>query len=231
MGAALSLLVILSLAITVIRVAAVALRLTGLPADVARFQARSAFTGAGFTTSESESVVNYPVRRRVISVLMVVGNIGLVTVLSTIVVSFLSVENSMSGFSQQLLWLLGTLAILWLIALNPFADRLMCRAIGWILHRADFLGQHGPTNLLQVSNGHDVAEHRVLSGSKAEGALLSNLQLAEQQLLLLGLRHDDGRYQSTPSPDTRLKSGDRLVVYGDDDRQSSFYRELFRLQD
>ncbi len=56
MGAAITLLVILTFSVVVVRTAAVALRLTGMPADVARFQARSAFTGAGFTTSESEAV-------------------------------------------------------------------------------------------------------------------------------------------------------------------------------
>ena len=64
MGAAITLLVILTFSVVVTRIAAVALRLTGMPADVARFQARSAFTGAGFTTSESEAVVNHPIRRR-----------------------------------------------------------------------------------------------------------------------------------------------------------------------
>ena len=63
MIAALTLLVVLTLSIVVVRAGAVALRLTGIPEEVARFQARSAFTGAGFTTSESEAIVNHPVRR------------------------------------------------------------------------------------------------------------------------------------------------------------------------
>ncbi len=52
MIAALTLFTVLTLSILVIRSGAVALRLTGLPEQVARFQARSAFTGAGFTTSD-----------------------------------------------------------------------------------------------------------------------------------------------------------------------------------
>lgn len=62
MGAAITLLVILTVSVVVVRAAAVALRLTGMPVEVARFQARSAFTGTGFTTSESEAIVNYPIR-------------------------------------------------------------------------------------------------------------------------------------------------------------------------
>ena len=76
MIAALALLFVLTLSIVVVRIGAVALRLTGMPEEAARFQARSAFTGAGFTTSESEAIVNHPVRRRIVSTLMVVGSIG-----------------------------------------------------------------------------------------------------------------------------------------------------------
>ena len=118
MGAAITLLVILTVSIVVVRIGAVALRLTGMPADVARFQARSAFTGAGFTTSESEAVVNHPIRRRLIATLMLLGNLGLVTVLGTFIVSFVSTEYSVAAMSRQLFWLLGAIALLWFIALN-----------------------------------------------------------------------------------------------------------------
>ena len=46
--------VTLVLALVVTHTASVALILTGLSRDVARFQARSAFTGFGHTTPESE---------------------------------------------------------------------------------------------------------------------------------------------------------------------------------
>ena len=52
MTAILSLLLVVTLSILVTRIAAVALRHTGLARQTARFQARSAFSGAGFTTSE-----------------------------------------------------------------------------------------------------------------------------------------------------------------------------------
>lgn len=70
--------VIITLSILVTRVATVALTLTltGLSRESAKFQARSAFSGAGFTTTESEDVVNHPIRRRVIMSLMLIGNAG-----------------------------------------------------------------------------------------------------------------------------------------------------------
>ena len=60
---ALTLFVILTLSVIIIGAAAVALRITGLADESTRFQTRSAFTGTGFTTSESEVIINQSVRR------------------------------------------------------------------------------------------------------------------------------------------------------------------------
>ncbi|HKK31544.1 MAG TPA: potassium transporter TrkA, partial [Alphaproteobacteria bacterium] len=58
-----SLIFVLFLSLIVVRVGAEALTLTGLSRQEAKFQARSAWTGTGFTTTESEDVVSHPVRR------------------------------------------------------------------------------------------------------------------------------------------------------------------------
>lgn len=54
------LLVVITLTLIVIRVGTIALTATGLSVEVAHFQSRSALTGVGFT--ESELIVNHPVR-------------------------------------------------------------------------------------------------------------------------------------------------------------------------
>ena len=90
MAALVSVLIAVILSLLVTRVAAEALTLTGLSHASASFQARSAFTGAGFTTAESESVVEHPVRRRIIMLLMFLGNAGVVTVISSLVLTFVA---------------------------------------------------------------------------------------------------------------------------------------------
>ena len=67
-----------------------ALIATGTPSGVARFQARSAFTGAGFTTVEAENVVNHPVRRRIIFTSMLVGNLGTPTLVVTVILGLVA---------------------------------------------------------------------------------------------------------------------------------------------
>lgn len=54
MTAVLTLLVVILESMVITRIATIALMATGLTRESARFQARSALTGVGFTTSESE---------------------------------------------------------------------------------------------------------------------------------------------------------------------------------
>lgn len=70
MTAIVSLLLILVLSVLLTRIATVIRVHTGLSREMARFQARSAFSGADFTTSESEKIVNHPLRRKVVSMLI-----------------------------------------------------------------------------------------------------------------------------------------------------------------
>ncbi|MDP4582910.1 MAG: hypothetical protein NWT04_03235, partial [Verrucomicrobiales bacterium] len=77
MGPLLTLLVIVTISLIVVRVGSTALMMTGLSYDTASFQSYSAFFGVGFTTKEAELVVDHPVRRRIIRDLILAGNIGL----------------------------------------------------------------------------------------------------------------------------------------------------------
>ena len=68
-----------------VRIGAIAFQLTGLEWSLAKFQALSCFTGTGFTTKESELIVSNLQRRKIASVLMVLGNAGFVTMIATVV--------------------------------------------------------------------------------------------------------------------------------------------------
>lgn len=105
MLAIVSLLAIVTLSVVITRVATVMLTATGLSRDIARFQARSAFSGAGFTTNESESVVNHPVRRRIVLQLMLLGAAGVVTSLTSLLLSFTDATEQQTAL--RLLVLVG----------------------------------------------------------------------------------------------------------------------------
>lgn len=88
-----SLLLILTLSLLITRVATEALVHTGVSRDLARFQARSAFCGVGYTTAEAENMVAHPVRRRIIMILMLLGNVGIVTVMASLMGSFVKFQT------------------------------------------------------------------------------------------------------------------------------------------
>ena len=95
------LLISIVIAFIVVRVGAVALGLTGIPWEEAKFQALSAFTNAGFTTRESEQITRHPVRRRIASILIVLGNAGLIAVVGSFAGSMLTTIGSGTEFSSS----------------------------------------------------------------------------------------------------------------------------------
>lgn len=60
----LTLILVIAVSMLVTKIATVALTHTGMSRENAKFQARSAFTGVGFTTNAAEKIVRHPVRRR-----------------------------------------------------------------------------------------------------------------------------------------------------------------------
>jgi len=64
------------------KVATVALQLTGLDKPTTSFQALSGLTDSGFTTRETELVLNHPITRRIISLFIIIGNAGMMAVIA-----------------------------------------------------------------------------------------------------------------------------------------------------
>ncbi|MBD3263711.1 MAG: potassium transporter TrkA, partial [Candidatus Omnitrophica bacterium] len=72
----------------VVRIATVILKMTGMDEETARFQSISAFTGTGFTTREAETVIQDRIRRKTITILMILGKVGIVSVIGSLFFSF-----------------------------------------------------------------------------------------------------------------------------------------------
>lgn len=212
----LSLLVALSLSLLITRVAAMALVFTGMSREAAKFQARSAFTGVGYTTTEAENTVNHPVRRQIIMMLMLLGNIGVATVVATIMVSFSSTTGA-SGSQQATIvaMLFVGLVLLWLFFTSRWVERRLNRIIGWALKKFTDLDVRDYVSLLELSSGYGVSEMLVEAGDWLVDKPLSELRLSDEGILILGIRTTDGRFHGTPRGDDRITSTDTLIIYGD----------------
>jgi len=212
-----SLLVVLIVSMVVVRIASVALALTGLSSELARFQARSAFTGAGFTTSESEKVVHHPVRRRIIMLLMLFGNAGIVTAISSLVLTL--VGNTESDALTNQTWFRVTililgLAILWTVASSRWIDRQMSKLIKIALQRWTDLEVRDYAGLLHLSHGYVVSELSVEGQDWLAGRTLIELKLSDEGVLVLGIDKSDGTYFGAPRGQTVIEEGDVLYLYG-----------------
>ena len=68
--------IILIILALIVEVLSIALKVTGLDIDKARFQVISIITHTGFTTRESELITQHPTRRRIAMGLMVISYVG-----------------------------------------------------------------------------------------------------------------------------------------------------------
>lgn len=214
MYAVLALLVVASVSLLAVRVGAVAFQMTGLSEDVAAFQAQSAFTGVGFTTEEAEHVVAYPVRRHIARALMLAGNVGTVTAISSLVLSFVG------GGARplRLAIIVGASLALFALARSERFDRLLTPAIERVLSRRGTFELRDYSNLLNLHRGYRVVEITVGEDDWLSSASLAELDLPAEGVVVLGIRRNDGTYVGAPPGDEEITAGDTLVAYGQADR-------------
>jgi hypothetical protein len=213
MAAIISLIFVLFLSLLIVRVATVALTLTGLSRQSAQFQARSAWTGTGFTTTESENVVKHPVRRKIINWLIFLRNAGLITAASTLVLSFVSVEQADQGL-WRFLWLLVGLVLLWAVAGSRWLDHQLSRLIAGALKRYTTIDTRDYVDMLHLAGDYAVTDLGVRDGHWLAGKTLDKAGLPEEGVLVLGVTRPDGSYVGAPRGATRVQPGDELLLYG-----------------
>ncbi len=213
MAALLSLFLALSFSLVITRIATEALTFTGLSRESARFQARSAFTGAGFTTHESEGVVRHPVRRRIIMLLMLLGNAGVTTVVSALVLSFISARGPEEWVPRFFLLLLGVVG-LWIVATNDSINRIIITLTRRALRRWTHLDARDYAGLLRLSRRYSVAELQIEPGDWLADKQLQTTKLRSEGIVVLGIQRSDETYVGAPDGKSYICPGDVLIVYG-----------------
>jgi len=225
--ALISLLLVILFSIIVIRVGSVALKMTGLSRDVAIFQAQSAFSGTGFTTSESEIVVSHPVRRRIIRILMMLGSAGLTSAMATLVLTFIG--RSPEEMAYRGLWLALGLLALYLFARSEFIDRCMSRFFEKLLDKWTTIRVYDYEQLLGLSKGYTISKFKVKEDSWLAGKKLRELELDREGIIVLGIyRKVNGKekYIGAPKGDTVMKVGDVIVCYGHEEAIISLSKRI-----
>jgi hypothetical protein len=204
-------LLLIFLSFLVVRASAIALTLTGMNEQRARFQALSAFTGTGFTTKEAEFVVNHPQRRRIVSWLMILGNAGVITVIVGATTSIVNSEGIHLPISIAAL-VLGIYIVYRLASRQGFVRRWERFMESRFLKSRVF--QSGTSEELFLLTD-DFGLMRVIV---TENSPFLNEEFLEairrrNAIFILGIERGR-RWISLPGPQEIIDEGDRLIVYG-----------------
>ena len=211
MAAATTIAILIMLTVVIVRIAGVIMRLTGLPESIARFQALSALTGTGFTTGESEMIVNYPIRRHVLMALMIIGHLGLVTLASTFIIALTNAHTDGNSLFLQAMIIFFAIVFVLILTLFKPLDTLMCGYAEKILRKTTKLGAENSRPVLQLSDGYSIEEYTIDTDGKFDLNANSN---DVEGLTYLGIRRAPD-YKFVPYlEDIKLKNTDIIICFG-----------------
>ena len=184
----------------------------GLFPAAAAFEARSALTGSGYTTSESDIVVNDPASRQAASLLMIVGFVGPMTILGLLGFGFFLPSSSDFGIRGAVLVVLVALFfVLERFGVNALLLRRPARAIARTLFRTK------PGSMWMVIADYAIAAIRIAPANPLANHRLGTQSLGGPGVTVLGIKRTDNnglRYVANPSPNEQIMPGDELILYG-----------------
>ncbi|MEM9941687.1 MAG: TrkA C-terminal domain-containing protein [Planctomycetota bacterium] len=182
--------------------------------DSARFQARSAYTGVGFTTYESEQVADHPVRRKIVMALMLTGNIGIAVVIASMMATFAQNTEDTRTWTVRLVILAGSLLGIWMITTQKFVDQAIEKLIAWSLKKWTQLDVRDYVSLLHLAEGFVVYEITANPDDWITGKTLAEAKLSNEGVLVLGIHRKNGKYIGSPYGRSLVNQGDVLTLYG-----------------
>ena len=214
MASIISLIIIVTFSILITRIATIALIHTGLNDTAAKFQARSAFTGVGFTTNEAENITKHPVRRKIIMMLMLLGNVGIISAISSLIITFVDPSKDRLTGMSSLLIIAGSMLFLWLLSESKYLDKGLKKLISRALHRYTNLRVRDYNQLFNLSGNYEITELKVRADDWMAERNLAALALKDEGIYVIGIHRSDGSYFGLPDGSSEIETGDILVLYG-----------------
>lgn len=215
-------LITIVISMLIVRAGAIALMMTGMSFEKAKFQALSAFSGTGYTTREAERVVNNGQRRRIVSWLMVLGNAGIVTVIVTATSTFARAQGLGVGLNVLIL-LAGLATIIFVARRTPIVRRWERFAQSRFEQLKIFEEDTTVDELLHITEGYGVMRVQLLENSPFIGQTLSGINSSLEHSLVLGIERDK-LWQPTPRLTRKLIQDDYLVIYGKLEELAKYFK-------
>ena len=202
----------------------VAFKLTGLATNKIRFQVASLFTGAGFTTQESEIITNDNRRRRIAVVCMYTGHIFSVVIMGLIINVLISIGESLHAdlpartYTEWyfiVFYISSAVFVLVLLIKIPPINKRFQKLLEKIAINTSKARRE--SNIITVLDyyGRSAVVEIVLNKVPefAKDKSLGSMALTKKYaLILLSLRR--GNRRVSISKDTMISKGDVIVAYG-----------------
>ena len=212
----------------VVRIGAIAFQLTGLEWSLAKFQALSCFSGTGFTTKESELITGDKQRRKIATILIILGNAGFVIMIATLASSLVPQETLLSKLSESFLpfnipsylvrWvnLVIIIAVVYVIY-RFFTYEKFVRKMTTILRKKiikkEIFQKVSFEELLLATGGYGISRITVSAGSPVINKTLAKSELREYDIMILAIVRG-GETIPNPAANTKILLNDELICFG-----------------
>lgn len=217
--------IVLIISFIIVRIGAIAFQLTGLEWSLAKFQALSCFTATGFTTREAELITSDPRRRRIASVLIVLGHAGLVTMIATFAntigpratkLSIPFVPASVPSWLRpwiNLVIIVAAIYIIYKVFTNTKLARKLTDALRKRIIKKDIIRSVSREELALATGGYGVSKIQVSESNPIVGKMLSESGLRKDDITVLAIIRDDTTIPN-PAANREILSGDELICFG-----------------
>ena len=211
-----------------IRIGAIAFQLTGLEWSLAKFQSLSCFSGTGFTTKEAELITGNPQRRRIASILMVLGNAGLVTLIATFAntlrpshlpkIEIPFIHLVFPAFLLPYIKLVIVIISIYTIY-RVFTHTRLTKGLSQFLKKriikSEIVKPVSFEELLVTTGGYGISSIEVEKHNPVLNKTLRKADLRSHDINVLAVERDQGKeILANPSAETRILLGDRLICFG-----------------
>lgn len=206
-----ALILVILLSALIVKIGSIALRMTGIDRETARFQSLSAFTGTGFTTSESEHIVGHPKRRKIIKTLMVLGNAGIVSAVAMLIISFKGSTLTESLTKLGILGLAGIGILIFSVAkgLENIIETFIEKRLSKVTH----FSTGGLSEVIRLARGYVIFEITITPDHPLAGRRLVDAALSKRDILVLAIKRGFNLIP-TPKATETIEQGDKLVCFG-----------------
>jgi hypothetical protein len=201
--------VYLTIILIVIEINTILFTFTGLKKNIARFQVISMLTGTGFTTGESELIIDHPIRRRLGAFLILFGAFSLAVIISAIS-SILSDEF----FTMKIGYVAGTLVLfLFVLKVGKVKNKLTVLFEHELERNFDLQDMTIKDVFLTEENDYLVEVPLHSSSTMIGGKLIDKLN-SEEDINVLSIKRGEIVIRKERL-NTELQAGDFILMFGD----------------